>query len=405
MNFDFNIDNYTRDELIEMFDLPPQFDKNIVEIKATKLRENLTKNKNVSTDILNQTFKFITNAKQIILSETNKSPEIIDEIKNFYNSSYELKPTAITDEQEHMVQVRKDKPYLSSFPSEFFPGIINPLKKRTIKKNLNIDTRFRENYHANTSTNFNMVLPTSFNNVIQMQLSSIELPTTFYTISQQYGNNYFNITVNSETTTIVIPNGNYTSQTIMSIINSQLSSAGSPFNAITFKVNLVGEQTGSGQTLITSDSSVTVLELDFETDLNNKNVPLPLKLGWILGFRQGIYNGCLNYASEGIVDTTGPKYFFLVIDDYHTNVNNSFYSAFNSSILNKNIIARISLKEAKFNILDQYNLNITTTPREYFGPVNLNNFTIQLLDEYGRIVDLNYMDYSFCLNLITVYDI
>jgi hypothetical protein len=30
---------------------------------------------------------------------------------------------------------------------------------------------------------------------------------------------------------------------------------------------------------------------------------------------------------------------------------------------------------------------------------------IQLLDEYGRVVDLNNMDFSFCLTLVTAYDI
>ena len=32
MKFDLNIENYTRDELIQMFELPPNFDKNIIEI-------------------------------------------------------------------------------------------------------------------------------------------------------------------------------------------------------------------------------------------------------------------------------------------------------------------------------------------------------------------------------------
>ncbi len=59
----------------------------------------------------------------------------------------------------------------------------------------------------------------------------------------------------------------------------------------------------------------------------------------------------------------------------------------------------------KFNILQQNNLNIVTTPREYFGPVNLYAMNIQLLDEYGRIVDLSNMDFSFCLNLSVVYDL
>jgi hypothetical protein len=110
-------------------------------------------------------------------------------------------------------------------------------------------------------------------------------------------------------------------------------------------------------------------------------------------------------VSEAVVDTTGPKYLFLVVDDYNTSVNNGFFSAFNSSVLNKNILARISMQASPFNILEQNNLNILTTPREYFGPININNLTIQLLDEYGRIVDLNNMDYSFCLSLITIYDI
>jgi hypothetical protein len=78
---------------------------------------------------------------------------------------------------------------------------------------------------------------------------------------------------------------------------------------------------------------------------------------------------------------------------------------FNSSILNKDILARISLQTPTFSILEQNNLSIVTTPREYFGPVNLQNFQIQLLDEYGRIVNLNNMDFSFCINLITVYDV
>jgi hypothetical protein len=93
------------------------------------------------------------------------------------------------------------------------------------------------------------------------------------------------------------------------------------------------------------------------------------------------------------------------VNDYNNNVNNLFYSAFNSSLLNKDILARISLQTSTFSILEQNNLSIVTTPREYFGPVNLQTFQIQLLDEYGRIVNLNNMDFSFCINLTTVYDV
>jgi hypothetical protein len=153
----------------------------------------------------------------------------------------------------------------------------------------------------------------------------------------------------------------------------------------------------------------STLELNFQFDrfgVDDRNTPLPLKLGWILGFRNGNYINNLNYVSEGIVDLTGPKYCYLVVDDYNNNVVNSFYSAFNSSVLNKNILARIAtMGTSQLSILDQNNLAIITVPREYFGPINIQNINIQLLDEYGRILDLNNMDYSFCLTLTTVYDI
>jgi hypothetical protein len=410
MNFDLNIENYTRDELIQMFELPLNFDKNIIDIKEVQLRDSIMNNKEIDRDTQIKTINFIVKAKNIILNENQKqNGSILKKIDDFYNSSYDLKTTPIEDTQEHMVQVRPDKPYLSSYPSEFFPGVINPLKKRTIKKNLNIDTKFRENYYSNPSTNFNITLPMIFNDVLQMQLAAIELPTTYYVVSKQYGNNFFSVSVNGSTTVIDIPNGNYDTSTIMNAINNQLSLAGSPFNLISFIINLTGG-TGSGQTLVgeTTSGTVTSIELNFQADrygIADYNTPLPLKFGWLLGFRNGIYVNNLNYVSEGIADLTGSKYFFLVVDDYNNSVNNNFYGAFNSSILNKNILARISLQSNTFNILEQNNLTVVTTPRDYFGPVNIQNMNIQLNDEYGRVVDLNNMDYSFCLTLTTVYDI
>ena len=408
MNFDLNIENYTRDELIQMFELPSNFDRNIIDIKESKLREGIINNTEINKETQIKTLNFLLKAKNIILNKPNTPLQ--KKIEDFYNSSYELKSTELEDKDEHMVQVRQEKPYLSSFPSEFFPGVINPLKKRTIKKNLNIDTRFRENYYSSTSSNFNLNLPMNINNIVQMQLSAIELPTTFYVVSKQYGNNFFSLSVNGSTTTVTIPTGNYDQTTIMVAINNQLSLLGAPFNLVAFVLNLTNGTTGSGQVLVgeITAGTVTSLEIDFQTDKNgidDRGTPLPLKLGWLLGFRNGNYVNNLNYVSEGILDISGPNYIYLVLDDYHNNVNNNFYSAFNSSILNKNILARISLQANPFNVLQQNNLNIITTPREYFGPINLQIMNVQLLDEYGRILDLNNMDFSFCITLTTVYDL
>jgi len=415
MSFDLNIENYSRDELIQMFELPFQYDKNLVDIKESHLKNSIINNTEINKETKQKTINFIVKAKNIILNNIqNKKNEpvihLAKEIDSLYNTSFFLKPTNLEDTQEHMVQVRNEKPYLSSFPSEFFPGVINPLKKRTIKKNLNIDTRFRENYYTSPSTNFNINLPINFNNVVQMQLSAIEIPKSYYTVSKQYGNNYFSVVVNGLSEVITIPNGNYDQSTIINAINNQLSLLPAPFNEVLFQVNLTNN-TGSAQTLVgfTNTTGNTSLELNFQADKfgsDDKGTPLPLKFGWLLGFRNGIYVNNLNYVSEGVINVTGSSYFFLVIDDHNNSVNNNFYGAFNSSVLNQNILARISSQvNASYSILEQNNLSVVTTPREYFGPVDIQIINIQLLDEYGRVVDLNNMDFSFCLTLTTVYDL
>ena len=418
MSFDLNINNYTKQELTSLFDLPPNYDNSILEIKESKLRENIMKDNEINKDTQIKTINFLVKAKNILLNnysigKQEKNTELQEKIMDFYNSSYELKPTKLEDQQEHMVQVRPDKPYLSSFPSEFFPGVINPLKKRTIKKNLNIDTRFRENYFSSPSTNFNFALPMNFDNVLQMQLTSLELPTTYYNVSKQYNNNFFSVTVTSPSGTVTsvvnIPDGNYTYTGIVNIINIQLTLLGAPFTEVTFLLNLSSES-GSGQMMVgpSPGSTITAISLNFQADrfgIDDRSTPLPLKFGWMLGFRNGIYENNLNYVSEGLTDVTGPRYVYLVVDDHNNNVNNGFYSAFNSSLLNNNILARISLQSNFFNVQFSNNLSIVTNPREYFGPVNIQNINIQLLDEYGRVIDLNNMDYSFCLTLTTAYDI
>ena len=413
MSFDLNINNYTKQELSSLFDLPPNYDNSILEIKESKMRENIMKNTEINKDTQIKTINFLVKAKNILLNnysigKQEKNTELQEKIMDFYNSSYELKPTKLEDQQEHMVQVRPDKPYLSSFPSEFFPGVINPLKKRTIKKNLNIDTRFRDNYFSSPSTNFNFALPMNFDNVLQMQLTSLELPTTYYNVSKQYNNNFFSVTANSSTSVVNIPDGNYTYDGIVNVINNQLILLGYPFDKVVFLLN-INNNSGSGQMMVGPlDASLNTLSLNFQADRfgnDDRSTPLPLKFGWMLGFRNGIYENNLNYVSEGVTDVTGPRYVYLVVDDHNNNVNNGFYSAFNSSLLNNNILARISLQSNFFNIQLSNNLSIVTNPREYFGPVNIQNINIQLLDEYGRVLDLNNMDYSFCLTLTTAYDV
>jgi len=419
MPFDLNIRNYSKDELMDMLGLSPGFNQEEFESKERQMREHIVGNFELDKETQDKTIQFVKQIRDVLIPNKQDIPQFIgpyseglkSQIAEVFNSNYELKP--IQTDSSHLVQHRPDTSYSASYPSDYFKGIVNPLKKKTIKKQLNIDTRFRENYFGSQSSDFNVSLPVAFNDVLAMTLNAIEVPTSYFIVSKQMGNNFFRCSVDGDSATVEIPSGNYKVDGFVTAINDALTSIGAPFADVIFSVNFSLSLTGvngTGQMLagFNPTSSHASLQLDFQSDKQGNEdrfTPLPLKMGWLMGFRQGKYVNNLVYVSEGLVDLNGPRYLYLVVDDRNNNVNNSFYSAFNSSILNKNILARISVQVASFSVISENNLNVVTLQRDYFGPVNIQNLTIQLLDEYGRVIDLNNMDYSFCLTFTTAYDL
>jgi hypothetical protein len=414
MNFDLNINNYNKQELEEILGLPPNYDISIVEIKETQMRENINSDRSINENIRFQTLQFLEQAKSSLIKDFKNI--IMNKVSslNIYNTDTRLKSSAVTQEGgSHYIIDKPSTPFSQSFPGEFYPGVINPLKKRYLRQNLNIDTKFRDNYYNTQSSNFHFDLPMKFSNAMSLQLSAFEFCSSYYIISKQYGNNFFSITIDAESAVITIPDGNYSNKAFVDYLNDYVTSGplvGTIFSYIIFTINLDNvTNSGSGQMIIGTKVDGITFTLDFQSNLNGQrdfSTPLPLKLGWIMGFRLGSYTDNNTYVSEGIVNLRGANYFYLAIDDYNNNVNNSFYSAFNSSILNKNILARISFdNRGGFINYSENNLSLITSPRQYFGPVDIQKLNIQLLDEYGRIMDLNNMDYSFCLTFKTMYDL
>jgi hypothetical protein len=429
MNFDLNIQNYKLHELLDMFDLPTSFngmdsngiDSNEIEFKENKLRENIINNKSIDSEVRQKTIDFLREAKQILLTQMKPSLQLTDFANTIFNKNKQLKTSIVREENgSNMIIQQPSTGYSQSLPSEFYSGVINPLKKRILKQNLNIDTRFRDNYYGSVSSNYHLDLPIKFTNVVSMQLSAFEFPCTYYTISKSLGNHYFTVVLEESNSkyVIVIPDGNYTPTSLTNYLNNYVTTGPlsnvTQMNALLFTLNInTATQSGTGQMVVGINSTVNggdlfKFTLDFQTNSDgfaDSSAPLPLKLGWLLGFRNGIYSGNYSYVSEASVDLNGSRYIYLVVDDYNNNVNNSFYSAFNSSLLNKNILARLTTQSSYFNVISQNNLSLITTPRQYFGPVDIQKLRVQLLDEYGRIIDLHNMDYSFCLTFQSVYDL
>ena len=425
MSFNLNISNYSISEIEELLNLSKPYTVVNIKNNYNTLINNIKLNTKLEENLKQNTVHFLQSCMDILITyNTNTNATWWSSSTNDISLSDASSSSSVIN--PHQIITKSQTPFIMSYPQEYFNGQVNPLHKRVIKKILNIDTRFRDNYTHSSSTNCSLLLPIEFKNIVNMQLMSIEIPNTFYTISEQYQNNYFNITAGNEKVIYIIPDGIYTNQDLIDFLNNyatnnNITSENHPLlYAMSFTININNTnccgESGSGQVIIGIQPNPTnTIPFNFVVNFMENidgipdfNTPVNLKLGWLLGFRSGVYSGNSVYVSEGIIDLYGPKYGFLSIDDYNTNVNNGFYSAFTQSILNQNILSRITFPNQTsktFNIINHNNMNLITYPRQYFGPVDIHKLSIQLLDEYGRILNLNNMDFSFCLSFDMVYDL
>jgi hypothetical protein len=432
---DLDINNYTIKDLERFFQISPnkKYSAADIELKEAELKEVL-----LSTGHINKKFKrdlmaFLDTAKDWLITVKCKN-----ETKNptsFHNVPKMEKYPNVPASREAMPRMeelieRPDTQYVNTFTSEYFPGIMNPLKTRVITKCLNIDTRFRDNMTQTSSSDFLVNLPIRLQKVVSMQITAIEFPVSFYGISSKYGNNYFYISatqqlidggdISEESKIVIVPDGNYNATDLIDTVNTLISGInpdGSPidpnslFNYVQLRLDV--SQTGSGTAKVFIETkgnlnyTIKEIKVDFSLDIdgNPDKAPVTSKIGMNLGFLKRKYQGASNYVSETLVEPANVRYLYLAIDDFNNNVNNHFISAFNSSILSPNILARISVKGSYFSLMMESDLNLTTEPRKYFGPVDIQKMHIQVFDDHGRILDMNNSNFSCCILFKMLYDL
>jgi hypothetical protein len=383
----------------------------------------------LSTGHIDKKFKrdlilFLETAREWLI--TVKCKRIVPKIEKYPNVP------ALKEAMPRMEELteRPETPYVNTYSSEYFPGLMNPLKTRVISKCLNIDTRFRDNMTLTSSSDFLVNLPVRLQKVVSMQVTAFEFPVSFYGISSKYGNNYFYIEATQQLTDggeifeeskiVVIPDGNYNASDFIDTINTMISGRnadGTPldpnslFNYIAFRLDV--SQTGSGTAKVYVETvnnlaySIKTINIDFSRDINGNpdNTPVTTKIGMNLGFLKRKYQGDTRYVSETLVEPATVRYLYLAIDDFNNNVNNHFISAFNNSILSPNILARISVKGSYFSLMMETDLVMTTEPRKYFGPVDIQKMHIKVYDDHGRILDMNNSNFSCCILFKMLYDL
>ena len=287
--------------------------------------------------------------------------------------------------------------------------VMNNVHKQNKRKYVNLDTKFRDEYNESQTTNgnadllsnqssisnYSISLPERINDVKTIRITNVEVPLTFYNISANIGNNYFKTIVSGIETIITVPDGNYTDATLTSSLNNALTAA---------SVGLTFTITSNARTSVVSSGSVNI-HFDVNNSGINDKYRFKSKFGWLLGFRNTTYTvNNTPTTSEQFVNLHGSKYLYLAIEEYNKGNQNSFVSPLFSSFINKNTIARIALDNTTYpfgSILpaNQSNGLLTSDVRCYTGKVDLQKLNVALLNEDGIPMDLNGLDFSFCIEV------
>jgi hypothetical protein len=404
LNIDLNIDNYTINDMKLFIRLPDNEEYDNYQLNQ-KINEkiDLISKLNIALEEKSKIIDFIKRIKFALKDKLNIKGD--NNLAGINDESY-----SITDLQQDMkklasvVQDRKDKELESIFISPINPGVVNDLKRNIVTSQLSIDTKFRKNYFTTKSTNFTINLATPLKNVISMKMSSLEIANIQHVISETLGTNGFKITKipktgDSVTTTVRVPSGNYNSTGL----ESSLVGSDSNERALAYAGCSISIDANTMRATISGNSDGDILELDF-SNLVHHTAPPMKSLGWLLGFRKKYYKGQKSYTAEGTVDLAGCKYVFLCVDDFKNTTQDVCTILYENSFLRKHILARIPMREGKGAVLFDDPSDKITKKRHYFGPVNIDKLHIQLIDEYGTEIDMNYNDFSFALEFDILYE-
>ena len=279
--------------------------------------------------------------------------------------------------------------------------VMTNVTKPTKRKFINIDTRYRDDYSSSMQCEF--TLPDRITDVKAMVVRNIEIPITTYNFSSAIGNTYFQITDASgiTTTLVTIPDGYYTPDILEEVVNTAIQTTTGIFKNLRYSTDTTVNSTS------TFDCSSGSLIVNFAVNSTGQfdGYNIKRKLGWFLGFRNQSYKfTTAQTKSESFVDYSGLRYLYLVVDEYTRGNQNSFIAALPSSLVRKNIIARIAVNNITFpfgTFLPANNFNgyLLSDRRTYAGKVDIQRLSVQLVDDIGVPVSLNGLDYSFCLEV------
>jgi len=449
-DFDYDISHYTVDEILMLFSLDNKSTKEDI-INNTKSTIKVAKERN-QKDLLN----FYKEGQYKLFNHYNiTSDDSVDQIGNYYdyNSGTKSGPdNSFSSESRYSVS--------------YIKGDKNPVFRNTYKSLVNIDSCFKDTTSVSTS-NFLSTLTFALSNVIEYSVYSVEIPYSWYFFSSSYGNTIMvvnDITITLPDGNYTIDNLLSTLNNLLSInlINLVLS-VNTVNNYITIEntgsVNCTVVFYDINNTDFANSLSNVNLgwNLGFKIKMKKSEIVLTPNSSVVADSGYYIYGPkylllrvnefALNRSPSSLIGTMHkdnkcdyPRYlsrdlqrvqsgdnatsFQIVDNNLPKRLTKAKLHTINSILENRksntnplktviddstDILIKIPIPNqdeilnSPNKVFSETGGFLTNFKREFFGKVNILKIKTELLDDKGRVIDLNNQDWSYSLLVNHLY--
>jgi hypothetical protein len=438
-NFDLDINNYTPNDLLSFFKLDENYTFDDLSTREIAIINEVTKaNSKYATKYKFDIVNFIKSAKEILIS-----------LKHELETNNEI---AINTNKIASSTINKGR-------DESVGKIINPFYTHpALERNIN-PPRSIDGYSYSTTTSvyvFNTAarndffttlpascafdLPLNWSDVIQLSLTSANIPNVMYAFNNESGTNQIYIEEDGTglSGVVTIPEGNYVPYTIKGLLEVlPITNASFPDVLTKYINNTLGtgdrflvtfNPSNYSMTISNTTNSFTIHTIIKEPPVvcnayskafnsNNTNINITDKtkldnltyvqtMGYLMGYREIYYSGQKSYTGESIFNNVYSNYLYFVLDDFTgSQTTSNTYGILGQGVLSQGILGVIPISTGVYTTTFDNNSNYIYKKREYFGPVNISRIAIKILNQKGNLVNFHGTDFSFAIQVKTIYNL
>ena len=449
---DLDIDNYSNEELIGVVKLDLEFSKDELNEAISNFQKIIQQNNDYSYIYKKQLHEFFNKARRRLIVKVNSfnnsnnyydykgdKPNLQDNLNtpfksysvsnnvdmlNDYDKNYSENEDLLSNQEvgkiiSPLTNINNNPLQYQRIPKD----IINGYNQNKIVSNYVFNSQFRNNFLNTTPEDCEFLLPSSINNVISMSLSGFQLKNTMFSFSSyKYTNQIY---IEEDTSggiiggIVTIPDGNYDENSFPNVfeycINTQIISDTVSRGEEDYRFSVsIDDNTHfltisnslnnfTIKTIVENNMNYRLNDIDKKNNISTSNIINTM--GYQIGFRNIEYNDSQSYTTESTFTSESYRYIYFSVDDFNnSNLDRTYGILPGQNILDDNILAIIPLSSDTFdkNYIDS--VNYINKKREYSVPINISKIRIKLIDYLGDLINNNYNDFTFTLEISKIRD-